>query len=60
MDAPFSSHSSAEDLRRLEPACGPALEQRDTALEVDVDVSGIGETSRLFLVRLVGRGAVLT
>jgi hypothetical protein len=52
---------SAADLRRLERACGPALEQRDVALHVELGgVSAIDETSRLFLERLSKRGAVLT
>jgi hypothetical protein len=52
---------AAADLRRLERACGPALEQREVALEVEVDdVSTIDETSQLFLAQLVRRGAVLT
>lgn len=52
---------AAGDLRRLERACGPALEHRTAHLEVRIrDASVADESSRLFLEGLVRRGAVLT
>ena len=51
----------AADLRELERACGPALEQRDVALDVVArEVSAFDEASRLFLVGLTRRGASVT
>jgi len=51
---------SAGDLRRLERACGRALEEREMALELDLDVTaGVDEPARLYLDRLIRRGAVL-
>lgn len=52
---------SAADLRRLELACGPALEQRQAHLEIRIrHASIVDEPSRLFLKSLVRRGALLT
>ncbi len=51
----------AADLRKLERSCGPALEERDVALDVMArDVSTLDEASRLFLVGLTRRGASVT
>lgn len=51
----------AADLKRLEQACGPALEEREMSLDVCVrDASTIDEPARLFLNSLVKRGAVVT
>ncbi len=51
----------ARDLRRLERACGPALEQKDIHLELHVhDKVASDDAARLFLDRLVKRGAVLS
>jgi len=51
----------AADLRDLERACGPALEQRDLALDVEAtNVSAFDEAARLFLVGLTRRGASVT
>ncbi|MGE0594076.1 MAG: hypothetical protein AB7G23_15350 [Vicinamibacterales bacterium] len=51
----------AADLRTLERACGPALEQRDVALDIEAgDVSAVDEASRVFLVGLSRRGAAVT
>lgn len=51
----------AEDLRRLERACGKALEHRTVPLELCVrDVVMMDESARLFVDGLVRRGAVLT
>ncbi len=52
---------AAADLRHLERACGPALEQRDVALDVMArGVSTLDEASRLFLLGLTRRGANVT
>ena len=51
----------AEDLRRLERACGRALEHRTLPLELRVrDVVSMDESAQLFVDSLVRRGAVLT
>ncbi|MGE0813448.1 MAG: hypothetical protein AB7O28_18685 [Vicinamibacterales bacterium] len=51
----------AADLRRLERACGPALEHRQPPLEIRVQESeSLDEPSRVFLDRLARRGAVIT
>ncbi len=51
----------ARDLRRLERACGPALEYREMPLELRlVDRGGMDETARVFLAELVKRGAVVS
>lgn len=48
----------APDLRRLERACGPALEQRDVALQLDLTgMTGSDPVSNAFVGRLVERGA---
>lgn len=52
---------AAVDLRRLEHLCGPALEQRQLPLELDISgVSAIDEPARLFLDHLARRGAVVS
>jgi len=52
---------TATDLGRLERACGPALEQRDLALDIAlVSPWQTDEAAKLFLQGLVRRGAVLT
>jgi len=50
----------ARDLRRLERACGPALEHERPPLTVRLE-SGpdIDESARAYLDRLANRGAVL-
>lgn len=49
----------AADLRRLERACGPALEHRELALELRLaDRADMDDAARLFLGGLVRRGAV--
>jgi hypothetical protein len=51
----------AADLRRLERACGPALEQRELSLEVRFVEAEVGdEPARLFLQNLAKRGADFT
>jgi hypothetical protein len=51
---------AAADLRRLERACGPALEHREVQLELRLqDVSGMDEASQVFLDVLARRGAAL-
>lgn len=48
------------DLRRLEHACGPALEQREAPLTLTLPgVRDIDEPVKAFLERLANRGAVL-
>lgn len=50
----------AADLRRLERACGPALERRDMALELRLTrVSAMDAAARAFIRRLVQRGAIV-
>lgn len=51
---------SAKDLRRLERACGPALERHDVALAINVSgVTGTDAAAEAFIGRLVQRGARL-
>jgi hypothetical protein len=51
---------AATDLRRLEQACGPALEHRELRLEVRLMDARIGdESTRLFLENLARRGAIV-
>jgi len=53
-----SGRLSASDLRRLERACGPALEQHMVALELDASaVTDFDAASESFLRRLAERGA---
>jgi hypothetical protein len=53
-----SGHLGAADLRRLERACGPALEQRHVALQLDLTaVTGSDPVSNAFVGRLAERGA---
>jgi hypothetical protein len=48
----------AGDLRRLESACGHALEQRPVPLQLDVaGVRSIDSAARSYLDRLCARGA---
>jgi hypothetical protein len=48
------------DLRRLERACGPALEQSRAPLTVRLDsVAGIDRSAKAYLDRLMARGAVV-
>ena len=50
----------ATDLRRLERACAPALEQFPATLDIEVDtLQAVDEPSRRFVVCLLHRGAVL-
>lgn len=52
---------SVHDLGRLERACGPALEERQPPLEIDLTrVTTIDEAARLFLQRLMSRGAIVS
>lgn len=56
-----SGQLRAEDLRRLERACGRALEYRTVPLELHVrEVVSMDESAQLFVDSLVRRGAVLT
>jgi hypothetical protein len=50
----------AADLRRLERACAPALEQYPLPLDIDVNaMQGVDEPSRRFVRCLLRRGAAL-
>jgi hypothetical protein len=56
----ISGRLSAADLRRLERACGSALEHEEIPLEIRIrDAVAVDDVSRLFLNRLLKRGAVL-
>jgi hypothetical protein len=56
----ISGRLSAADLRRLEHACGSALEHEEIPLEIRIrDAVAVDDVSRLFLNRLLKRGAVL-
>jgi hypothetical protein len=56
----ISGRLSAADLRRLERACGSALEHEEIPLEIRIrDAVAVDDVSRLFLSRLLKRGAVL-
>jgi hypothetical protein len=56
----ISGRLSATDLRRLERACGSALEHEEIPLEIRIrDAVAVDDVSRLFLNRLLKRGAVL-
>jgi hypothetical protein len=49
---------AASDLRRLERACGSALEQQHPPLTVRLEkITGIDESARAYLDRLARRGA---
>lgn len=51
---------SATDLRRLERACGPALERHHLALAINVSaVTAMDGAADAFIGRLVARGARL-
>jgi hypothetical protein len=51
---------AGRDLRRLERACGPALEQRQPPLTVRIAaVSAIDGSAEAYLKRLIDRGAVV-
>jgi hypothetical protein len=51
---------SVRDLRRLERACGPALEFEQPPLEIHVvQMTTLDDASRVFLRRLASRGAVI-
>jgi ABC-type transporter Mla MlaB component len=48
----------ASDLRRLEYACAPALEQSPSPLELDLTrVRSVDTAARAYLMRLAQRGA---
>ena len=50
----------ATDLRRLERACGPALERHNVALAINVSaVTAMDAAANAFVERLVERGARL-
>ena len=50
----------AADLRRLERACAPALEQFPVPLDIEVDtLQAVDEPSRRFVACLLHRGAAL-
>jgi hypothetical protein len=50
----------AADLRRLEAACGPALEKKRLALELNLrKVSALDDSAAEFLAQLRERGATL-
>jgi hypothetical protein len=49
------------DLGRLERLCGKALEMRELPLDIELSaVSDLDDAARLFLQRLVARGAVIS
>jgi hypothetical protein len=49
---------SVRDLRRLERACGPALEHQRPPLDIHVGhITALDDASRVFLKRLATRGA---
>ena len=51
---------AAADLRRLELACGSALEHREVPLEIELKhISGMDEAAERFLDLLARRGAEL-
>ncbi len=50
---------AAQDLRRLEQLCGPALEQRTAPLTLRLKVTSVDNPARTYLERLVRRGAML-
>lgn len=53
-------HLSAADLRRLERACGPALERK--VIDIELCLTGVATmdaAARAFVQRLVDRGARL-
>ncbi len=55
-----SGQLSAADLRRLERACGAALEHKRVELELQLSqVSSMDAAARAFVQRLVDRGAIL-
>jgi hypothetical protein len=48
----------ARDLKRLERACGPALQERLVPLELDIDhVISVDDAADAYLERLRARGA---
>jgi hypothetical protein len=55
-----SGQLRGRDLRRLEHACGPALERRDPPLTVTLaSPDSVDEPARAYLERLITRGAVV-
>jgi hypothetical protein len=57
----ISGRLRAVDLRRLERTCAPALERYPTPLTLQLDrLAGLDEPARLFVQRLLDRGATLT
>ena len=57
----ISGPLGAQDLGRLERICGKALEMRELPLDIDLsDTSDLDDAARLFLQRLVARGAVIS
>jgi hypothetical protein len=55
-----TGHLAAQDLRRLERLCGPALEQPTAPLTLRLkSVTSVDDPARTYLNRLVQRGAVL-
>jgi hypothetical protein len=56
----MSGRLSASDLRRLERACGPALEQEKLDVTLTLTSgSSMDDSARAFVKRLVDRGAEL-
>ena len=54
----IAGYLGATDLRRLERACGPALERRSVALQLDMaGMTGSDAVSDAFVGRLLERGA---
>jgi hypothetical protein len=50
----------AADLNQLEYLCGPALEHRSIPLDIHLElVTDVDAAARLYLDRLVARGAIL-
>ena len=56
----IAGHLCARDLGRLERICGKALENRELPLDIELSgTSDLDDAARLFLQRLVARGAVI-
>lgn len=56
----ITGHLGAGDLLRLERTCAPALDRCPVPLNLRVEhLTGVDEAARLFLSRLLERGAVL-
>ena len=55
----ITGHLGAGDLLRLERVCAPALDRRPMPLVLQIEhLTGLDDAARLFLHRLLDRGAV--